>query len=71
MVKLDFGPLEGQMGCRNLKRLTAASMSTWLKYLLTKMLCLSGRDGSASKMCTSGGRQCKTLPIPEFRDPAF
>ena len=25
------------------------------------------RDGSVSKMCTSGGRQCKTVPIPELR----
>ena len=24
------------------------------------------RDGSVSKMCTSGGRQCKTVPIPEL-----
>ena len=25
------------------------------------------RDGSVSKMCTSGGRQCKTVPILELR----
>ena len=28
---------------------------------------LSTRDGSVPKMCTSGGRQCKTVPIPELR----
>ena len=25
------------------------------------------RDGSVPKMCTSGGRQCKTVPIPGLR----
>ena len=25
------------------------------------------RDGSVSKICTSGGRQCKTVPIPGLR----
>ena len=36
----------------------------------TWLICLFGvlrRDGSVSKMCTSGGRQCKTVPIPELR----
>ena len=27
-------------------------------------LIVKSRDGSVPKMCTSGGRQCKTVPIP-------
>ena len=30
-------------------------------------LCVSSREGSVSKLCTSGGRQCTTVPIPGLR----
>ena len=52
------------------------SMSTTFYLIFSKTLeqiCINYfqviniRDGSVSKMCTSGGRQCKTVPIPELR----
>ena len=45
------------------------SQSKQSKQLLTEEICLllEARDGSVSKMCTSGGRQCKTVPNSGLR----
>ena len=39
----------------------------WLTILLLGQVWDISRDGSVSKMCTSGGRQCKTVPNSGLR----
>ena len=46
---------------------TIDSELTWREQKINVKNKIFSRDGSVSKMCTSGGRQCKTVPIPGLR----